>query len=790
MEANLPIVIKSHIEIKTRMELNILAGTSSDGQDRRGLSQRNQPPFTPSKRKDTKLTIHPSKDTMRLGKGRDLKRLTHQKNTASMVDYDRERESTPDQDDLKPEEEQEEAYDVQRVLEMTMSREAKIKEQMNDTVDGDEDYKSDEEGPRLDYGSDRDEGYVSFAGQATFSMHSRKEAKKARRPKFERSKDAVVQVGSLSRAGNAAEAEVDTNSRGFMALGVSSLLSGHLQRQGYVSPTVVQSRGIPSLLEGKDVMIESPTGSGKTLTYLIPIFEKLHAFGNKQISRSDGTLALILCPTRELCLQVLDMATIISRRFAWIVPGSIHGGENRSKEKARLRKGVNVLISTPGRLYDHLVNTASFKVSEIRWLVLDEADRLLDMGFKKQISSIMSCLREKSAVDARWQIALFSATLHGIQDLLTILPMKSPVSIKGSLSSNVGDSNDHAIFYDDIPKKLIQRYIVVPCKFRFIALFAALKQHMASRAAAKVLVFLSNCDSVDFHQVILQSQWNAISTASGKINDADDGVPAIIKLHGNMSQIERTRSLLAFTKESRGILLATDVASRGLDFPQVSKIIQYDAPTSSEEYVHRVGRTARFGKSGESLLFVVPAECGFINYLHSQCGLVSLEKSDTCVLLNNIYGVDPKAGKSIALELHRGSNKASLALKTSLAQDRELTALAEMAFTSSVRAYATHSKELKDYFRIKNLHLGHYANSFGLKETPMIAGKHGSKHNRGTKLEKESAIHKASSRSRLTFSQEQGFNRKWNKAVGKRSAAQQKGPHSKKKSSVSMYVSS
>jgi len=405
------------------------------------------------------------------------------------------------------------------------------------------------------------------------------------------------------------------------------------------------------------------------------------------------------------------------------------------------------------------------------------------MGFKKQIKSIFTSLQEKSSIGAQWQIALFSATLHGIQDLLSILPMKNPVSIKaGASTGGIDEINEQGggKFYDDIPKKLRQRYIVVPCKFRLVALFGALKQHMTQSSSAKVLVFLSNCDSVDFLQILIQTQWNAIPTDMGK-KEGNDKIatletPSVIKSHGNMSQIDRTRSLLAFTKASRGILLATDVASRGLDFPKISMIIQYDAPASSEEYVHRVGRTARFGTDGESLLFVVPAECGFISYLHSQCGIASLEKSDTPALLNSVYGRDAKAGKSIALELHRGSNSASQALKAALAQDKDLTALAEMAFTSSVRAYATHSKELKDYFKVKNLHLGHYANSFGLKDTPVIAGKHGSSrhHKRGVPPQ-----------SRLAFSADQGFNRK---SSGKAKSAFSRPQQSKKK--PTMHVSS
>ena len=144
-------------------------------------------------------------------------------------------------------------------------------------------------------------------------------------------------------------------------------------------------------------------------------------------------------------------------------------------------------------------------------------------------------------------------------------------------------------------------------------------------------------------------------------------------------------------------------------------IVQYDPPTSVEEYVHRVGRTARLGKKGQATLFIQPSECGFVNYLHTTCGLQSLEKRSASSLLDTSFGRDPKAGQSLPLEFHRGANVASQNLKTSLQNNKETTILAENAFVSSVRAYATHSHQLKQFFSLKSLHLGHYANAFSLK---------------------------------------------------------------------------
>ena len=700
-------------------------------------------------------------------------------------------EKVIDQDDLIPDED--ESFDVLDVLKATKSKEEELarleaadRKLHRGTVGDDGDSEGEEEGPVTNgYGSDRDEDVVTFGGQATFSMHSRKAAKKARRPKYERTQDAVVQTGALTRAGTANDMRA-SSSTDFADLGVSALLCGHLEKQGYKNPTTVQARTIPPLLQGRDVLVESATGSGKTLSYLVPVFDSL-AKQQPRVSRGDGTLDLILCPTRELCLQVLDIATIISRRFTWIVPGSIHGGENRAKEKARLRKGVNVLICTPGRLYDHLTKTAAFDIRHVSWIILDEADRLLDLGFKKQISSILKVVRDRASTKGGMQTALLSATLSGVQDLLEVIPMRQPITVRGrdgemhvpaleAATTAAAGSNQR--FYEDIPEKLLQEYVVVPCKFRLICLLAALKHHFRAGDASrsrKILVFLSNCDSVDFHQVFLESHWNTGEEQAWK--DQRDkskqhepvAQPAVIKLHGNMTQIERTRSLLSFTKESRGILLATDVASRGLDFPEVSMIIQYDAPMGPEEYVHRVGRTARFGRHGSALLFVSPAECGFIGYLHAQCGITALAKRDGVELLNEGYGADKKAGKSLALELHRGANIASQAIKLALAKDPELTKLAEMAFTSSVRSYCTHSRELKEYFRVGQLHLGHFANAFGLKDNPKTAAGKGKKGKSKAKSEK-GKLGKMEKRSRLAFDGDQ-FNAKGPAAAKKKKSA-------------------
>jgi ATP-dependent RNA helicase DDX31/DBP7 len=549
----------------------------------------------------------------------------------------------------------------------------------------------------------------------------------------------------------------------FEGLGLCSALATHLESLGFSTPTAVQQSTIPVVLQGKDALVNAPTGSGKTLSYLAPIMNDLATI-QPRISRTDGTLALIICPTRELCLQVVDTLTLLSRRFFWIVPGSVHGGENRAKEKARLRKGVSVLVTTPGRLLDHLQNTESFRIDKLKWLVLDEADRLLDLGFEKKIAQILNVIEEKSSgtdggtiskstnssVRERRRTILLSATLHGGLGGLAGLSLYQPAAIgwdmvidtktgkiviKKSDGGGGGGGGIHNGGFDNgdvlskggingnsIPKQLKQQFVQIPCKLRLVALAAMIRMKIitanGSGNKAKVVVFFSNCDSVEFHHAVLSS--GAWAAASGQAL-----LPAsapLLKLHGNMPQAERTSSLLNFTKAGAGVLLCTDVAARGLDFPAVTAIIQFDPPGTAEEYVHRVGRTARLGQSGEALLFIQPAERGYVDkYLKSQ--QVNLGEESATTALDRTLGMDPKAGKGLPIERHHGAFRLQKEVMDAVDSDPNLKNLAETAFRSSVRAYATHSSELKPFFNVKTLHIGHLAHSFALKASPAMVGK-------------------------------------------------------------------
>ncbi len=468
----------------------------------------------------------------------------------------------------------------------------------------------------------------------------------------------------------------DTSS--FISMGLNSDLVENIKNKlGVEKPTNIQRRAIPVLTssiknnkskeENFDVVIQAETGSGKTLTYLFPIIHQLISItadiqDNELLSRSIGTLAIILTPTRELAIQIVSVletlinipsSKITSRRHLthWIVAGSVIGGEKKQSEKARLRKGINILVCTPGRLLDHLQNTKSFLVENLRWLILDEADRLLELGFEETLQSILKTLEEKTndsmirnqlfSTSKFWpkrrQTVLCSATLKDDVKRLAGYTLSNPIFIGGrndDISEEKNEKNVKETKFST-PNQLKQTYVITPAKLRLVTLTAILKSIFNVKKTGnlmnhKVIVFMSCCDSVDFHfdlfinagkinddeelEYETESQNNDQSISTGTI------IPRakIFRLHGDLSQNVRTTTFNEFSRSSSGILFCTDVAARGLDLPDVAKIIQYDPPTDLKDYVHRVGRTARLGKKGEAILFLLPSEIEYIHVLKSQ----------------------------------------------------------------------------------------------------------------------------------------------------------------------------
>eukprot|EP00013_Stygamoeba_regulata_P013658 CAMPEP_0177681788 /NCGR_PEP_ID=MMETSP0447-20121125/30910_1 /TAXON_ID=0 /ORGANISM="Stygamoeba regulata, Strain BSH-02190019" /LENGTH=565 /DNA_ID=CAMNT_0019191243 /DNA_START=187 /DNA_END=1884 /DNA_ORIENTATION=- len=321
----------------------------------------------------------------------------------------------------------------------------------------------------------------------------------------------------------------------------------------FTTMTEIQRRTIPYLMTGADLSGEAKTGSGKTLAFLIPCVELLRRV---KFTPKHGTGVLIVTPTRELAIQIYGVA------------------RDLMKYHSQTLKGVNLLVATPGRLLDHMHNTRGFNYKHMRCLVLDEADRILQVGFEEELVQIVSMLPPKR------QTMLFSATQTKKVEELRRAAMRQAeplvVSVVDKDSSTVST--------------LEQGYVVCPPDKRFLLLFTFLKKNLHKK---KIIVFLSSCSSVKFHAELL--------------NYID--IP-VKDLHGKQKQNKRTTTFFEFCKAQSGILLCTDVAARGF--------VQYDPPHDPSEYIHRVGRTARAGAKGKALMYLLPSELAFLKLLRDR----------------------------------------------------------------------------------------------------------------------------------------------------------------------------
>ncbi|KAK4786461.1 hypothetical protein SAY86_003150 [Trapa natans] len=531
----------------------------------------------------------------------------------------------------------------------------------------------------------------------------------------------------------------------FTSLGLHPGLCEQLkERLGFEVPTQVQAQAIPVVLTGRHVLVNAATGTGKTIAYLAPIIHQLQKI-DPRIQRSDGTFALVIVPTRELCMQVYEILQKLLHRFHWIVPGYIMGGENRSKEKARLRKGISILVGTPGRLLDHLKNTSSFSHANLRWMVFDEADRILELGFGKDIEEILDtlCTRKDGSVDGKRQNLLLSATLNEKVNRLAKISLENPVMLglgerltqletmveqTGSLKSvNNEDLGDDSIVEHStdfrLPVQLIQTYAKVPCGSRLAILLSVLKHLFEKEGSNKIVVFFSTCDSVDFHYKLLSEFcWAPYEQLVGESKQKFLRCKTF-RLHGNMEQEDRKTTFQSFKTEKSALLLSTDVSARGLDIPKVRCIIQYDSPGEATEYVHRVGRTARLDKRGDSLLFLQPVEIDYLKDLEKHG--VKLTEYPLMKVLDSfpLYGKKFHAKNFVTLDAHPWVLSLQNALESFVSTEANINKLAKNTYCSWIRAYTAHRGELKSIFMVKKLHLGHVAKSFALKEQPSLVVK-------------------------------------------------------------------
>ncbi len=443
----------------------------------------------------------------------------------------------------------------------------------------------------------------------------------------------------------------------FSALKLSEPTLQGIKDMGFSTMTEVQAKTIPVLLTGKDVLGAAKTGSGKTLAFLIPAIELLYSLKFKP---RNGTGAIVITPTRELALQIFGVARELMAHHSQTL-GIVIGGANRRQEAEKLAKGVNLLIATPGRLLDHLQNTRGFVFKNLRTLIFDEADRILEIGFEDEIRQIVKILPNEDR-----QTMLFSATqTTKVEDLARAALKRAPVYI------NVSERKEAATV-----SGLEQGYVVCESDQRFLLLFSFLKRNMRKK---KIIVFFSSCNCVKYFAELL--------------NYID--IPAL-SLHGKQKQQKRTNTFFEFCNAKRGILLSTDVAARGLDIPDVDWIIQYDPPDDPRDYIHRVGRTARGTKGkGKSLMFLIPQELGFLRYL--KAAKVPL----------NEYEFPPNKIANIQSQLEK-----------LIKNNYWLHQAAKDGYRAYLQAYASH--HLKTVYKVDKLDLVKVGRSFGFSVPPKV----------------------------------------------------------------------
>ncbi|XP_036717530.1 probable ATP-dependent RNA helicase DDX10 isoform X1 [Balaenoptera musculus] len=428
-----------------------------------------------------------------------------------------------------------------------------------------------------------------------------------------------------------------------------------LQEAQYRLVTEIQKQTIGLALQGKDVLGAAKTGSGKTLAFLVPVLEGLYRL---QWTSTDGLGVLIISPTRELAYQTFEVLRKVGKNHDFSA-GLIIGGKDLKHEAERINN-INILVCTPGRLLQHMDETICFHATNLQMLVLDEADRILDMGFADTMNAIIENLPKKR------QTLLFSATqTKSVKDLAR-LSLKNPeyvwVHEKAKYST---------------PATLEQNYIVCELPQKISVLYSFLRSHLKKKS----IIFFSSCKEVQYLYRVFCRLRPGIS---------------ILALHGRQQQMRRMEVYNEFVRKKAAVLFATDLAARGLDFPAVNWVLQFDCPEDANTYIHRAGRTARYKEDGEALLILLPSE----------------EKGMVQQLLQKKVPV-----KEIKINPEKLTD-VQKKLESFLAQDQDLKERAQRCFVSYIRSvYLMKDKEV---FDVSKLPIPEYALSLGLAVAPRV----------------------------------------------------------------------
>jgi ATP-dependent RNA helicase RhlE len=362
-----------------------------------------------------------------------------------------------------------------------------------------------------------------------------------------------------------------TENSGFADLGLSSPVLAAIADAGYTVPTPIQMQAIPLIVQGRDVMGLAQTGTGKTAAFTLPIVDRL-------LDGPRRTRVLVLTPTRELCIQVEESV----RKYAKHAPlgvAPIYGGVPLEPQQKKLRAGVDIVVATPGRLIDHL-DRQNVVFDDLEVLVLDEADRMLDMGFAPQINRIVD------QIPSYRQTLLFSATMPPEVEALARKYLRKPVVVQVGRRSGVANTVTHAVY--PVPKE----------KKNALLASLLLKEELDS-----VLVFVRTKHGAD--KVVRHLEHEGISSTA---------------MHADKTQPQRVKALEDFKAGRVRVLVATDIAQRGLDITGISHVINYDVPQQAEDYVHRIGRTGRALNEGDAFTFMSPDEISMVRTIERVIG--------------------------------------------------------------------------------------------------------------------------------------------------------------------------
>lgn len=411
----------------------------------------------------------------------------------------------------------------------------------------------------------------------------------------------------------------------FKSLGIVDVLCEACELLKWKTPTKIQKESIPIALQGKDVIGLAETGSGKTGSFALPILQSL-------LENPQRLYALILTPTRELAFQISEQFEALGSTIG-IKCAVIVGGIDMMTQSLMLAKKPHIIIATPGRLVDHLENTKGFNLRSLKYLVMDEADRILNMDFEQEVDKLLKVIpRERRTY-------LYSATMTKKVAKLQRASLKDPVKVEVSSKYQTVD-------------KLMQYYIFIPAKHKDVNLVYILNE----LAGNSFMVFCSTCANTQRVALMLRNL----------------GMTAI-PLHGQLSQAKRLGALNKFKSKSRSILIATDVASRGLDIPHVDVVINLDIPTHSKDYIHRVGRTARAGRSGKAITFVSQYDVELYQRIEHLIGkklpLYPREDQEVMQLMERVT----EAQRFARMELSESSNKKGKGKRSNRPDDEDDT---------------------------------------------------------------------------------------------------------------------